>query len=324
MFCVECGKSVDETIDGLCSRCYVATHELFDIPGIVDVTVCPVCNRCKIEGGWQQATPEQLLQGFLEAQARQAPVHESSVHRDGETVTCTGVFKGEQVTETTELDVRIHREMCMQCSRLKGGYFEAILQIRKNAGDVSPDELETADDVVARKVIEERGNYVSKRVEHATGVDYYIGDRGSTQMAAKTLKDVFNGAMDVSSSLVGRRDGQEVYRDTYIVRIPAYHPGSYVELDDTLYRVTATGKRVRLLDLHTGKRHPVYDEEMKDATVLDLEPRETVVLSRSSGEIQVLHPDTYETVVLAVPDDMQIGEAVNVVSWNGRLYLADR
>jgi len=324
MFCVECGKNVDDTIDGLCSRCYVATHELFDIPDIVDVTSCPVCNRCKIEGGWQPETPDRLIQEHIEVQAREAPVHDVSVHRDGATVTCQGTFKGEQVTETVKIDVRTHKEMCQRCSRLKGGYFEAVLQVRKNGGDISPEERDRADDIVARQVIGERDNYVSQRVEHPTGVDYYIGDRGSAQMAAKHVKQAFNGTMDVSSSLVGRKDGQDVYRDTIIVRIPAYRRGSYVELDDTLYRVADTGKKVGLLDLRSGARRPVYDGDMEDATVVDLEPREAVVLSRHGDEIQVLDPETYETVVLTMPADMHVGETVNVVIWNGTVYLADR
>lgn len=324
MFCVECGKDVDETIDGLCSACYVAKHRLFDIPAIVDVTVCPVCGACKTRGGWLHEEPEHHVQHFLEAKAREAPVERVSVHRDGETVTCQGTFKGQEVTETMKVDVRMHKDMCMQCSRLKGGYFEAILQIRKNAGNISQEEIDIADDIVARQVIEERGNYVSKRVEHPTGVDYYIGDRGSASMAAKMAKQAFNGKLDISSSLVGRKDGQDVYRDTYIVRIPAYARGSYVELDGTLYRVTDTGKRVGLLDLRTGRRRPVYDDEMDDATVIDAEPREAVVLSQRGGEIQVLDPETYETVVLAIPEDMHVGETVKVIRWNETLYLAER
>lgn len=324
MFCVECGKNVDETIDGLCSRCYVATHEVFDIPDIMDVTMCSLCHACRIDGGWQREAPNRLLQDFLEARAREAPVDGASVHRDGGTVTCQGTFRGEPVTETTEIDIRMHKDMCPQCSRLQGGYFEAILQVRKNGGHISVEELNEADDIVARQVIEERGNYVSKRIEHPTGVDYYIGDRGSASLAAKTVKQAFNATMDVSSSLVGRKDGQDVYRDTYIVRIPAYRRGSYVEFDDTVYKVTDLGKRVRLLNLHNGKRRSVYKEDMENATVIDVAPQGAVVLSESGGEIQVLNPETYETVVLAVPEDIHIGETVNVVIWKGTLYLANR
>ncbi|MFO8133354.1 MAG: NMD3-related protein [Thermoplasmatota archaeon] len=321
---MKCGKNVDDTIDGLCSRCYVVTHQLFDIPAIVDVTICPVCDRCRVDDGWQPETPDRLLQEHLEAQARTAPVHGVSVHRDGTTVTCQGTFKGEQVTETMGVDIRMHKEMCQRCSRLKGGYFEAVLQVRKNGGDISPEERDRADDIVARQVIEKRDNYVSRRVEHPTGVDYYIGDRGSAQMAAKHVKQAFNATMDVSSSLIGRKDGQDVYRDTILVRIPAYRRGSYVALDDTLYRVTDTGKRVGLLDLRSGMRRPVYDEDMEAAAVVNLDPREAVVLSRQETEIQVLDPETYETVVLAVTESMAVGETVDVVRWNGRLYLADR
>ena len=324
MFCVECGKNVDETIDGLCSQCYVAKHRLFDIPSIVDVTVCPVCGACRIHGGWQHGKPEQLVQAYLEAKAREALVEQVSVHRTDNMVTCQGTFKSEAVTETTSIDVRMHREMCQQCSRLKGGYFEAILQVRKNGGNISREEVDIADDIVARQVIEERGNYVSKRVEHPTGVDYYIGDRGSASLAAKTVKQAFDGKMDVSSSLVGRKDGQDVYRDTYIVRIPAYQRGSYVELDDRVYKVMDTGKRVGLLDLHSGQRRPVYDDDMQEATIIDAEPQDAVVLSHGTGEIQVLHPETYETVVLTIPQDRDIGETVQVIIWNGRVYLANR
>ena len=48
--------------------------------------------------------------------------------------------------------------------------------------------------------------------------------------------------------------------------------------------------------------------------------RDAVVVSSSSGEVQVMHPLTYETLDLSVPDDAEIGETVKVADIDGTLY----
>lgn len=323
MFCVECGKETEETFDGLCIECYVKGKKFFDIPSVIDVTVCRNCGAYKIESGWAHGELDELIRTFLEGHIRHEDIKNFrvAVGEDG-MVTCTGEFHGFPIHEEGLAEVKIKNSICETCSRMKGGYFEAVLQIRKQGGRMSERELKLSDDVVYKKSSEYPEGYVSKRDIIHGGVDYYIGDKKMAASAARILSDMFRGESNVSTSLVGMKDGREVYRNTYIVRIPEYSRGGYVEIDGRVYRVLDIGKRVVLMDMESGDRKYFYRNEMSRAKVMDVEEVEAVVVSEKNDELQVLDPENYRTVVLSKPQDMKVGETIKVVKWKGRMYLA--
>ena len=49
--------------------------------------------------------------------------------------------------------------------------------------------------------------------------------------------------------------------------------------------------------------------------------KEAVVLSSSGTEIQVMHPTNYSTVDLRIPQDVEVGETVQVVQIEEVLYF---
>jgi len=154
------------------------------------------------------------------------------------------------------------------------------------------------------------------------GVDYYIGDKKMAASAARILSEIFHGESSVSPSLVGMKDGREVYRNTYIVRIPEYTRGGYVEVDGRVYRVIDMGKRIGLMDMENGERKYFYRNQMSKAKIMDVGEMEAVVVSEKEGELQVLDPENYRTVVISKPEGMKVGDTVKVVKWKGRIYLA--
>jgi nonsense-mediated mRNA decay protein 3 len=204
---------------------------------------------------------------------------------------------------------------------MKGGYFEAILQVRKDNVDMTKSEIELSDEVVYKRASEYGGGYVSKKEMKHGGVDYYISDKKMAASAAKFLSEIFRGETSVSPSLTGMKDGREVYRNTYLVRIPEYSKNRYVEIDGRVYRVFDMGKKIGVRDMVNGGKKYFYRDEMSKARVLDVDEMEAIVVSKEEGEVQILDPESYRTVVISKPEGVEIGDSVRIIKWKGKIYL---
>ena len=119
-------------------------------------------------------------------------------------------------------------------------------------------------------------------------------------------------------------DGQDMYRITYLVRLPEYHVGDVVLFQNhycKLVRVNGNGGRV--LDLNDFRERAVRRADMSGIKVYERaeDLKDATVVSRSGSEIQVLHPDNYSTVDLRVPEDADIRDMVKVVAIDEVLYM---
>lgn len=321
MFCVECGKETDETFNGLCIECYVKINKFFDIPSSIVVTICKNCSSYKIDKEWMQGGLESLIKKFLERSTKHDEIKNFRVNIEKNKVTCSGNFHGFFIREDGQINIKIKNSICEVCSRMKGGYFEAILQVRKENMEMTESEIKLSDEIVYGKASAYGGAYISKRERKHGGVDYYMGDKKIAASAARILNDAFRGETNISSSLIGVKDGREVYRNTYIVRIPEYSKNGYVEINDRVYRVFDMGKRIGLRDMASGEKKYFYRNEMSKAKVMDVDELEAIVLSKKENEIQILDPENYRTVVISKPKEIETGEKVKIIKWKGRIYL---
>ena len=133
----------------------------------------------------------------------------------------------------------------------------------------------------------------------------------------RDLADRYGAEVKESSSLVGQTsDGQEMYRVTFLVRLPAYHVGDILHYNDKPYKLISVNKSGgRIMDLSTFRDMPIKRSELSDIRIMfkGSELSDAVVVSRSGDEIQVLHPRTYSTVDLRIPKGAEIGESVKVI-----------
>ncbi|HDS59777.1 MAG TPA: hypothetical protein ENN54_05755 [Thermoplasmatales archaeon] len=322
MFCVECGRETDNLMHGVCLDCYLRDRRFCTPPDVVKIYVCRDCGAVCTAQHWAHLSPEEALVEHLQQQMECPGLERPriSVDADRQTVTCTGTFHGRPVEETYPFELRVKPSRCEDCGKIKSGYFEAVVQVRKEGGALTEEEIEASDHIALSEAVVEGRNYLARREALHGGLDYYLGDKSRAAAIARRLAERFDGLVDTSYTLMGMRDGQEVYRNTVLVRIPAYAKHDFVELEGRLYRVVETGKRVALRALDTGERRHLYRNEMAATTVLPLRPEEAVVVSRREREVQVLDPDTYRTVTLALPPGIEPGDTVSVIKWEGRLY----
>ncbi len=346
MICVECGSDVEHLIGGSCAACFVRATPLLSVPDVVRIELCAHCGARKSGAHWHDPgdAPEEWVRDetvrdsvgvhervdnpVLETDERQ--LDERTFHY---AIELHGTGDGVPLSESAEAQLRRTKSVCDRCSRLAGGYYAAIIQLRATERDVRPDESERAHRIVATELERqlEGGNrfaFLSKDGSMHGGHDYYIGDIDAARNVSRLLKDRLGASMHESAKLVGRREGEDVYRITFLVRIHAFSPGDLAvgKADHRLFSVVAVhqGGKVAVLDLETHRRDRVHEERLKRLGGPEL-LQDAVRVSRDASGVQVLDPQSYKTETVLVPveyDDE--GETVPVLRHEERLYWAPR
>ncbi len=337
-FCVKCGKDCEESLDGLCIDCWLDGRKLTSLPHHVDLKVCTNCGEFEFGDRW--------LRRDIVVAVQDAAANAVSVIRDADlvsqstfaeeqdpyvfavTVRSTCSVMGYEAEDEASTIVRIKNTVCRRCSRQLGSYYESILQIRTGSGKLSPEEREETlamvENSVARQAQTNRQLFITKMEIVTGGVDVYLSSMSLGKSLTRELGDAFCADTKESPKLVGQTaDGQDMYRITYLVRLPEYHVGDVVVFQGhhcKLVRVSSGGGRV--IDLGDFRERAVRRADMTEIKLYEKasDLKEATVVSRSGSEIQVLHPDNYSTVDLRVPEGAEIGDSVRVVSIDDALY----
>lgn len=312
MFCVECGKE-GKTYRGLCLDCYLKKRVFFRIPSEITVTFCRNCDAHRILNQWKTGDMWADIEDAIKSRITAEIPLECSFDREKGTVTCRGTFEGRKIEKTDHIKIKEKYRLCPKCSLQRGGYFEAILQVR----GAKEEQLERIGEIIKRKV-DDQHSFITKKEKVRGGTDYYMGARGAAEQAAKEIREKFGGKLTISSSLVGVKDGKRVYRDTYSVRLPEYI-GSFFKLDNKLYRVVAAGRKLQLEGMD-GETRYIYEKELKRAVKVELEAREATVLHHDKNTLYIMDSLDFTTKEVAKPKGWREGKKIKIVEYEGNIY----
>ena len=311
MFCVECGRK-GKTYHGLCIDCYLKKKKFFSIPSSVEVTFCRECDSYRIGGEWKRGNLDEDLKEYIRKNIKAEIDYECTI--DNSKVTCRGKFEGRDVEEEREIKIIEKERLCPQCSLKKGGYFEAIIQVR----DADKEKMRKADEIIKRNV-EKSKTFISRKEKVRGGYDYYLGSKKAAEHSAKEIKDMLGGEMKISSTLAGVKDGRRVYRNTYSVR---FFPlvGKFVKIDEKLYMITGMeGKKLELRDME-GRRRSIYREDLKRVVNLELKVRDGRVVYEEGNYLYVMDMKNYKTVVVRKPEGWKGKKEIKIVEYEGKVY----
>jgi len=236
---------------------------------------------------------------------------------------------GVVATDEDSVIVRLKNTVCKRCSRQLGSYYESIIQVRTGEKTLDDDLRDEVVRYVTASVETQsktnRSLFISKVQEVPGGVDIYLSSISLGKTLTRDLSDSYGAEVKESSSLVGvSSDGQEVYRVTFLLRLPMYHVGDVILFNDRPYKLTAVNKNGgKMVDLYSFRETSIKKFELLTVKVLfkAKDVKEATVVSSSPKEIQVLHPTTYITKDVRVPEDAEIGETVNVVDYEDDLLF---
>jgi len=337
-FCVKCGKETGDTINGLCAECFLDGRKLTSLPHHVDVNVCTNCGDVGIGERWVtkdigDAITDAAVNSLATIkEAKIVSARASSEEQDpyAHAVTVDAVLDvgGHTAEDSSSTIVRLKNTVCKRCSKQLGNYYEAILQIRAGSKDASRKIMREAlcrvENFVDTQAVNSRHLFITKTEEVQGGIDVYLSSMSLGKAVTKDLADTYCAETKETFKLVGMTDdGRNMYRITYLVRLPDFHAGDVILFEGRYFKLTrVSGSGAKVTDLMNFRERTVKRSDMPSFKVhkRSEDMGEAVVVNRGKGEIQVLDPSDYSTVDVNVPDDAEIGDTVRVVEIDDALY----
>lgn len=341
LFCPKCGKNTDNFYNNVCKQCFTGNKKLIDCPHIVYSRICPACGSVFKKGKWMLKQDEitTILDCVeenlkVDKKARNLDLKLSQTKLDYSRykvhVNARADIEGVEIDAAQDVEVRINWETCDTCSRISGGYFEGIVQIRADKRLPTQEELircrRIAEDAAARA--KEKGDrlaFITKTQELDEGMDLYVGLAKLGKQICRAIIEVFGGKFTESPKLVGQKEGVDLYRITFALRLPEFVRGDIISVDDTVIEVQSCGKHVSGLDLETGRRFiESFDSLMQVKKLGRRQDAVSAVLIADEGRtIQVMDPDTYESVTIRRPPflGVEAGNEIKVIKTSKGLYV---
>lgn len=304
LLCPICGREVEKLYEGVCKECFINENELFSIPQVIDIVLCRDCGSYMIGKSWihnnknlTQIIEEHVLRNLkVDSNVNSFWINIKLFEEDEKNYNAEVIVGGEiydfSFEQSKYVRIRIHKALCDVCSRRYSGYYEAIIQLR---GPDSP-VIEALEEI-RREFENNIKEFILKEERVKGGINVYVSSYKLARKIVRKLHDEYGGEIKETATLHTRKEGKDVYRFTYLYRVPEYYRGSV--LMDSSGRVFVVkkifGKSIDLIDLVYGKERKEYVEEIKKKyKIIHAKPYEAQILYFiSENEVSILDPQTY-------------------------------
>jgi nonsense-mediated mRNA decay protein 3 len=340
-FCVKCGKE-GEVIDFVCAECFMQNKRFTTIADHVNLFQCVHCSDFQINNKWhnykvENAAQEAAISGIcLMKGADIDNIKTSVIARDSANyrvhLDITVTYRGFTTREELDTIVRLKTNVCGKCSKIAGNYYEATLQIRTRDRKFDKNELEEVVSRVTKMVneagAENREMFISKitMVPGANGgADINLSSQALGKAVTHDLAEMYGAEVKETAKLLTQKDGHDVFRLTFLVRLPAYRYGDVVMYRKHMYLVGAIRTtNTKITDIKTSESFTVGNGDMTEARVIGRreDMLDAVVLTETDRELQIMHPTSFNPVELRKPQRYKTkGETVKVFQYEEELYL---
>ena len=312
--CLKCGGK-PPLISQICHKCVRETVVISRLPEVLRMIDCKSCFSLKIPGTWLEFDDvesavghffessiiwhDHLSQNKCNLSLKQLDPSKFRVNAKTE-----ANYGGIDLKSDLEGVIEIKYQVCQTCSRHAGGYYEAILQIRTKQKSV----LDVAVEKVFKDIDSAPAEFFStESCLVKGGFDFQLSSSERARSLARELMIQFGGHVNETNTLVGRKDGRDLLRHTFGVRLPSFLVGDYLLLQDKVYKVTRLDRRkakLRLMESPYTKKMIEIDT-LRTPNILD-NPLDVQIISSRNNEFLLLDPYTHQTV-----------EAVSPLNWEG-------
>lgn len=315
---------------GLCPRCRAAEIDWLQCDPIAYLVRCPTCGSVREEGAWIESPADR------DELVRDAALRSVSFHHDVEpeeitieeipvsssrshcTVRVTARLYGVEVADSCTVDLVVKGEQCDRCSRVSGGYYEGVVQVRATGRPTTASERDTAARIATdlEESIQESGerlSFISRVDEVHDGLDVVVGSRHLGMEIAREIRQRLGGVITTHPTLVGERDGRPIYRVTFLVRLPFHRRGDVVEAGGRYLEVRDAGPdAVRVEDLADRSTRTLREEEITRTLGNVRDAVDAMVAYHDRTTMGLMDPWSYETVEVPIPPWLAVQEGGSV------------
>ncbi len=333
-FCVRCG--VEEPaliIDGLCLSCLVAEGRAVKPPEAVEVITCPSCGSIQSGNRWLGGVG---LEDFL----RDLILSKCEFHRDFKlrsldvrvgdgkvTAFFKGFLRNAEVSAEFQVSLSMKRSLCPQCSKVKSGYYEAVIQIRSFS--------EPFDDVLRGKLVDtllrssNTSRYITEIEPVREGLNVKVLSQGVARKLASDLISMYGGVVSESWKVVGMSSsGKNISRLTISLRLLGLSPGDLVLHGGSpalVEEIRRNFVKVRMIDSGNVVKLHVDDLSGGDLKLVRRDEYEVLdgrVMEVLDGKVLVRGLRGSATYELPLSEGLVPGSNVKLLIYKDRIYLA--
>ena len=170
-----------------------------------------------------------------------------------------------------------------------------------------------------------RNLFITDIGEEHGGIDFYLSDKSFGPTIAKKIQEQYGGTIKQSSKNIGMKDSRQVYRMTYLLRLPEYKKGDFLFHENSfLYVSLITGNKVHTIDLFSWDKKTFDEKTLQKSQVFEGKEyfNEMILVSQSEDELQVMNPKGYEIKVIRKPKPISFNsEKIKIVKIRNRFFL---
>ncbi|OPY37684.1 MAG: NMD3 family protein [Methanoregula sp. PtaU1.Bin051] len=330
-FCPKCGQPSER--EGLCSRCRAESVQWLSCDGRVQSVHCPACDARKVGSVWtdtgrdRESIAYDLVRSavHIHPDVKQADVRiriiDLTHNRSRAEVSVTGRLYGQRVEGSCETEIAWLKEQCDRCSRISGSYYEGVVQVRAEGRHPSPFEIQTAaafadEAESALQTGGERLSFISDMTETRDGLDIVVGSQHIGLLIAQKVTAELGGRYTTHPKLVGEKNGKQLYRITYSVRLPRFQKRDVIRWKGRYAEVVQVEPHgLRVFDFAENAIRSVREDEVEKLVGNARQAEDAMVAYSDRDMIGIIDPVTSKTVESKANADYrpQAGQHVRIL-----------
>jgi nonsense-mediated mRNA decay protein 3 len=192
-----------------------------------------------------------------------------TLNRSRAALVLRGVLYNKPVEGTCTVEILWHKEQCDRCNRISGSYYEGIVQVRAEGRTPSTFEIQTAASI-AQHVEDtlqaggERLSFISDINEIHDGIDIIIGSQHIGLLISQGIIAQLGGRYTTHPKLVGEKNGRQLFRVTYSVRLPRFQKNDVIKVRNRYYEIQRVeSHHLQTLDLTDGSSKSVREDDVE-------------------------------------------------------------
>lgn len=311
MMCYQCGKR-EARIDGLCEPCFLEEKPPLFVKNL-KISVCRECGQYYFKT-WRTVPLETIIKEYTNLDDADFMIEEKE-HYYTVSVVARQMFHKDQthpLVQQTEFLVYVKESLCSSCSKMLSGYYEAILQVRRQNTVLTDEEREACCSIVTSTLRNE--DFVSRIQERKEGTDFYFSSTKAAKRAAEVLKRRLGGVIRDSYHTVGldRQKGTDIKRGTILFQLHQYRKGDILSVQGDVYSVKSAEHKLHLNRAQDEKVLPWKKVEylknknaIFELTPSDYTLEECQIVDVNPSSVLIMRPD-YTTVYLERPKGIKV------------------
>lgn len=226
-FCARCGKNTDAVLNGLCTNCFLARHELFTMKDI-KIEKCVKCGKIHFKGKWTNISNEEIANEVVSKVKLSQELDQPKVFVELEPltdldflgkITVSGLLQGVVVEQKKNIEFSLQKVSCDSCMKLVSNYREAIIQLRAKDQPSADAMLEVTRQLLVSEQAKDSLSAAIKTFSGKNAYDLWIGSNKGAIKTARKLAKLYKTKIVASKKLIGEEEGGAwKYRFTYCIK----------------------------------------------------------------------------------------------------------